>query len=239
MKVKASLHCHTSADLVEGGVIGYSVFDLIDRAKEAGIAVLAHTCHRYFVWDQAWSDYADQNGILLIPGVELELTEGSSANHTLAINCDASISEVQSFADLAQYRITHPDLLVIAAHPNFGFGVSLGKERLLKYWSLFDAVENSWFYSRFLNPNQVINQLCIARHKPFIATADLHNFNFSCLRSDYAVLDLTDLSAQAVVRAVKQGLFTNVSEPKSLFQLGSTISHALYLDYLNKLTKKQ
>jgi predicted metal-dependent phosphoesterase TrpH len=239
MKVKASLHCHTSADLVEGGVIGYSVFELIDRAKEAGIRVLAHTCHRYFVWDQAWSDYADQNDILLIPGAELELAEDGSANHTLAINCDASISEVQSFADLAHYRSTHPDLLVIAAHPNFGFGVSLGKERLLKYWSLFDAVEHSWFYSRFLNPNQLIGQLCSTRHKPFIATADLHNFNFSCLRSDYAVLELAELSIANVIKTIRKGDFTNVSEPKSLFQLGSTISHALYLDYLNKLTKKQ
>jgi len=58
MKVKASLHIHSGADLTEGNIIGYSVFELIDSAKALGFQVLAHTCHKYFVWDESWADYA-------------------------------------------------------------------------------------------------------------------------------------------------------------------------------------
>lgn len=237
MKVKASLHLHSNSDLVEGQVINYSVFDLLDAAKLADIRVLAHTCHKYFVWDEAWSSYAKQLGIVLIPGVELELLEGGSQNHTLAINCDSSINQVQSFADLQIYKQTHPDLLIIAAHPNFGFGASLGLERLQKYWDIFDAVENSWFYSRFINPNLAVARLTTSRHKPFIATADLHNFNFFCLATDYAVLDLAELNTEAVVTAVKQGNFTNITKPKALWRLALSAIYAISLDWRLKLTK--
>lgn len=237
MKVKASLHCHTSADLVEGHLLKYSVFDLIDRAQALGIKVLAHTCHRHFVWDQSWSDYASKCDLLLLPGVELELSEGGSANHTVVINCDASIAKVQNFADLANYRRAHPEALVIAAHPNFGFGVSLGLDRLRQYWDLFDAVEHSWFYSRYFNLNAPVARLAATGSKPFIATADLHNFNFFCLQTDYATLNLRELSSSAVIEAVRQGQFTNHSQSKSLWRLASSIAHALAQEHYHKLTK--
>lgn len=239
MKVKASLHCHTSADLVEGSVIGYSVFDLIDRAQALDIRIVAHTCHRYFVWDPLWFEYAQARGILLIPGVELELADEMSANHTLAINCDASIDQVRNFADLASYRASHPELLVIAAHPNFGFGVSVGLAKLKQYWQLFDLVEQSWFYSGCFDLNRPVAAMCRDQSKPFIATADLHSFNFFCLETDYAVVEVEELTSLAVVKALRQGNFTNVSQPKSLPRLAYTIAQALYLDQLNKLTKKK
>jgi hypothetical protein len=79
----------------------------------------------------------------------------------------------QSFADLKKYRQTHPDMLLIAAHPNFGLGESLGMKRLKKYWNLFDAVENSWFYTKYINLNSKIQKLAQEKNKPYIATADL------------------------------------------------------------------
>jgi predicted metal-dependent phosphoesterase TrpH len=237
MKVKASLHTHSGADRTEGEAIGYSVFELLDTAKRADIKVLAHTCHQYFVWDEAWRIYAESLGILLIPGVELVINEGGSRNHIVAINCDDSISAVQSFADLQKYRQEHPDLLLIAAHPNFGLGESLGMERLEKYWYLFDAVENSWFYTRQFNLNTKAQSLAQQKNKPYIATADLHNFNFFCLSTDYAILDLPELTVSAVITAVRQGTFANVTAPKSWPVLIKAGLQALTMGQRLRLTK--
>jgi len=236
MKIKASLHVHSGADLTEGRIIGYSVFELIDRAREAGIGVIAHTCHKYFVWDEAWRDYAVKQGILLIPGVELAIEEGDSRNHIVAINCDESIGSVQTFADLKKYKASHPDLLLIAAHPNFGLGESLGMERLQKYGDLFDAIENSWVYTKQINLNAKVQKLAQTKNKPYIATADLHNFNFFFFFFYYAILDILSLNAKAVVEAVKKGDFSNVTKPKSLPVLIKSALCALSLDYRNKLT---
>lgn len=236
MKVKASLHIHSNADVLEGRMIGYSVYDLIDRAKSAGIKVLAHTCHQNFVWEEAWRTYANKNDILLIPGVELAIEEGGSRNHIVAVNCDASINAVQTFSDLKSYRVSHPEMLLIAAHPNFGLGESLGMERLEQYWDLFDAVENSWFYTTNFNLNTKVQNYCQAKNKPYIATADLHNFNFFCLNTDYAILEIDELTVSAVVRAVRIGNFTNVSAPKEWWVLLRAGVYAVVMGWLNKLT---
>jgi predicted metal-dependent phosphoesterase TrpH len=219
MLLKASLHIHSGADLTEGREIGYSVFELIERAHTAGIDVLAHTCHEFFVWDEAWADYARRCGILLIPGVELKIKEGGSNNHVVIVNCDSSIASVKTFTDLENYKAEHPEILVIAAHPNFGIGESLGLERLEKYRDLFDAIENAWFYTNWFNPNKPVEEFAREKNIPYLATADLHHFNFSCLKTDYIVTDVDEFTAEAVVQAVKNGRFKNVTAPKSVWLL--------------------
>ncbi len=228
MNIKASLHIHSGADLTEGREIGYSVFELVDRAREVGIDVLAHTCHEFFVWDEAWADYASRCGILLIPGVELKIIEAGSNNHVVIVNCDASISSVKTFKDLENYKIEHPEILVIAAHPNFGIGESLGLDRLEKYYQLFDAIENSWFYTSWFNPNKPVQEIAHERNIPYIATSDLHHFNFNCLQTDYIEMNVDEFTAEAVVEMVKKGNFKNITNPKSVWLL-ITAGFAVFL----------
>ena len=75
MRVKASLHIHTAEDKTEGEYITYNIFELVDRAAELGFQVLALTCHQFCVTTKEHIEYAKTKGILLLPGVELNLIE--------------------------------------------------------------------------------------------------------------------------------------------------------------------
>jgi len=213
MKLKASLHLHTANDLVEGSIIKYDIYRLIDRAQESGFKVLALTCHDFFVYKKEYGDYASERGILLIPGVELSLGK----KHVLVLNANKATEEIKSFGELFDYKKNHPEILVIAAHPNFGFAVSMGIKLLRQNIKLFDAIENSWFYSRWFNLNKKVEEIARQHDKPMIATVDLHSLKY--LDGDYAIIDAEKMTIQEIFSAIKKGNFVNVTKPKKFFDL--------------------
>ncbi|MFA5047817.1 MAG: PHP domain-containing protein [Patescibacteria group bacterium] len=217
MKLKASLHLHTAEDLVEGGIIKYDIYRLIDEARESGFKVLALTCHKFFVYKKEYGDYAKRKGMLLIPGVEASLRK----KHVLILNADKGADKVKSFKQLAGYKKKKPDILVIAAHPNFGFKVSMGIKLLKNNIDLFDAIENSWFYSRFFNLNKKVKKIAQKYNKPMIATADLHDLRY--LNGDYAIISAPRMEIKDVLSAIKNGYFVNVTSPKNFFKLASYV----------------
>ncbi|MFA5125212.1 MAG: PHP domain-containing protein [Patescibacteria group bacterium] len=213
MKVKASLHLHTKEDVQDGKIIDYTAQDVIDQAAVFDFKVLAVTNHDKFVCSPDMVVYAKAKGILLLPGVEVRI----GRKHMLILNCGAAADEVTDFDQLAKWRQEHPESFIIVPHPNHGMGVSLGLRDLHRYHDLFDAVEHSWFYSKWFNPNRKIERACKELHKPFIATSDLHTMNY--LAGDYAVLDVLELTPEAVFTAIRNGDFSNVSKPKTLWEL--------------------
>src|SRR5262249_43053412 len=110
MELRADLHLHTRE---RERFIAYDARELIDRAVHAGFQVLSITNHDTVTFDAALRGYAEERGILLIPGVEATI-EGK---HVLLYNIDVPPGRIRTFADLR--RLRQPDWLVVAAHPFF------------------------------------------------------------------------------------------------------------------------
>jgi len=213
MKVKAALHLHAKEDFQDGKLIDYTIKELIDRAVVLGYQVLAITGHDKFICGSDMVAYAKSKGILLLPGIEVCIKR----KHLLIINCSTEAEQVTDFDRLAKWRTDHPESFVLVPHPNHGMRVSLGLNDLRQHHDLFDAVEHSWFYTKQFNPNKKVERVCRELNKPFIATSDLHTINY--LAGDYAVLDVSELTPEAVFTAIRSGNFSNVSSPKKLWEL--------------------
>jgi len=218
MKLKASLHIHTAEDQIDGYIIKYNIYQLIDKASQLGFKVLAVTCHRKFVYRKEYGDYAKDKGILLISGIELSMSKFMFwRNDLIVLNCDKNIEQVKTFKQLADYKKRHPEIFIIAAHPNFGQRQSMGIKKLIKYIDLFDAIEHCWFYSSKINFNRRVEKIAKNFFKPFIATADAHVLTY--FNTDYAIIDAEELTPQSIFTAIKQNKFINITKPKKLLEL--------------------
>lgn len=216
--LKANLHFHSADDPRHSRSIGYSTKDGIDHAAQIGMHALALTYHHFFAWTPEFHKYAAERGVLLIPGVELYVRERRGKGlrrHVIVLNCTKEIESVRTFRDLEQYRKKHPQIFIVAPHPYFYGHFSL-KGFLEKYIHLFDAIEHSWFYSFLFNRNHKGERVAKKYNLPFIATSDTHNLKY--LGVDYAEIDAAEKTIEALLDAVRQKTFTNVTAPKSFLK---------------------
>lgn len=229
MILKASLHIHTSEDRRDGHMIEYNVYQLIDEANKKGFNVLGFTPHQKFVFKEEFATYAASKGILLIPGVERNLGR-FLFKHVVILNCDKSIEKVRNFKQLKKYKEEHPDIFILAPHPTFSRFVSLGARKLKKHIDLFDAIEYSWMYSPGMNANHRAEIIAEQFNKPMIATSDVHFLKM--LNSDYALIEADVLSTAAVMQAIKDDQFENITAPKQfrtlVFYTATTICKYIY-----------
>jgi len=223
MKVKASLHLHSHEDSEDSSIVDYTLFELIDRAAASGFKVIASTCHEKNAVRPEHIDYAKRKGVLLLSGVELSI-EGY--RHVLVLNCGSAADGLGAFEDLRLFKTEHPEIFVIAPHPNHGMRHSLSLKKLEKNSDLIDAVEHSWFYSRFFNPNLKTEDFCRSHRLPFIATADAHVFDYFDI--DYAVLEIEQLTPRAVFSAIRAGQFKNFTRPKKNLELTGFFVYVIY-----------
>jgi len=187
IKIKASLHLHSSEDSEDGSIIGYSLFELIDHAAKKDFKVLASTCHEHNIATTEHIKYAKEKGILLLSGVELKISGG----HILVLNCGSLVDGIDDFESLKKFKAGHPEVFIIAAHP---------AHHPLSFWTMkkleqnidcIDAIEHSWFYVKSYNPNHKAKILADKYKLPFIATADAHTLDY--IASDYAGIDSAEL----------------------------------------------
>jgi len=208
-KLKVDFHTHTCDDPKD--YIDFSAEELIDRAAERGLDALAITNHNVITFSRELEDYAAGRGVLLIPGVELTL----SNKHVVVLNPDSRKAEdLRSLADLASIR--HDGSLIIAPHP-FYPGSRCLKSKLEAHLDLFDAVEFSFFYSRFINPNRKAVKIARASGKPLVGSSDCHNiwqvgFTYSLVEAQKTIPSL--------IRAVKEGRVEVATEPLSIWEMG-------------------
>jgi predicted metal-dependent phosphoesterase TrpH len=222
MMLKASLHIHTAEDKVEGYIIKYNVYELIDWAEQLGFKVLGLTCHKNFIYQDDYVDYAKSKGILLLLGVELQMRRKIARNDLIVLNIDPrdakTVEKINKFDELAEYKKKHPEIFIMAPHPFADRRVSMGKRKLIKNMDLFDVVEHSWHYSRLLfNPNKKAEKITKKFNKPFVATSDAHFLKY--FNTDYVLIDADQLDPQSVFDAIRSGRFTNVTNPKKFYQL--------------------
>ena len=206
MQLKVNLHTHTSEDPLHGSEIKYGAREAIDEAVRLGFGALALTLHDKCGTTPELIEYARAKGVLLIPGIEKTIER----RHVLILSPDPSAERVETFADLTKYRASHPESFIIAPHPYFYGWFSL-KEKFDRHHELFDAVEQSWFYTPLLNRNRRGERASKQYQLPFIATSDIHMLKY--LNNSYALVEADEKSVPAIFSGLRARRFKNVSKP--------------------------
>ena len=208
-KLKVDLHTHTAEDPYE--YIKYDARQLIDRASQVGIDVLAITNHNTVTYNTELAGYAEKKGILLIPGMEAVL----SGKHVLIINPDfKTISQDRSLKDLE--KIKNEKNLIIAPHPFFPNSKSL-KSNLFSYLHFFDAIEFCHFYNHLIDCNKKAVRAAEHYKKPQIGTSDCHNiWQFG---TTYSLVE-AEKNIPSIIKAIKKGEIEIHTTPVSLFTMG-------------------
>jgi len=210
MSFKVNLHFHTADDPRDA--VTYTLQQGVDRAAELGFHVLALSCHERVVFSERYVRYAQSRGILLISGVERDI-EG---RHVVILNTDRSAEEISTLEELAHYRFSHPEAFIFAPHPYFPGDSSL-MDLFEPHIDLFDAVESSWFYSKYFNPfNQKAERIARAHRLPIINTSDTHDLRW--LDTNYILIDAEEKTPASLFKAIRAGRFRNVSTPRSFFR---------------------
>ena len=100
MQFKADLHLHCGDGEIQDPWTPQSK-DIIDHAKSLGFNLLSFTCHNKVFYNEDLAEYAEKQGILLIPGVERDI-EGK---HVLIYNINnREAQQVRTFNDLRQLK---------------------------------------------------------------------------------------------------------------------------------------
>lgn len=204
-KLKVDFHIHTAEDLKD--YVPYNSFQLIDVASQKGFDALAITNHNAVYYNPDLVKYAENKGILLIPGMEATFSDV----HVLILNPDFQINpEGRSIKELSS--IKKEDNLIIAPHPFFLRFKSLDSY-LLTYIHLFDAIEFTQFYNRLINYNKKAVKTAIEYKKPLIATSDCH---FLWQFGDTFSLIEAKKDIPSIIKAVKSGKVEIFTKPISL-----------------------
>ncbi len=210
MRLKTNLHFHTGDDPHDK--ISYSFYEGIDAAERNGFEVIALTCHRKFVWKKEYEAYAARKNILLIPGIEQNIEK----KHVVILNADQSAETLSTWNELTAWKMAHRESFVLAPHPYFYGNFSL-KDNLEQNINLFDAIELSWFYSRFFNRNKMAEVVAKRYGKPFIATSDTHDLKF--LDSSYAIVEAKAKTIPSIFESMRQNNFENFTFPYKMFEM--------------------
>ena len=221
-KLKVDFHTHTSDDPQD--CINFSNEQLLDRAADEGFDAVAITNHDVVTFSPELQKYAAERGILLIPGVELTLSD----KHVLIINPDLETDlGIRSLGDLAGIR--SGGNLIIAPHP-FYPGFKCLRSRLEEYISSFDAVEFSFFYNHLINRNKRAVRVAEAHGKPIVGTSDCHNiwqvgYTYSLVEAEKDIL--------SIVAAVKAGKTELATASLSLATMMRVAANWILGDRLN------
>lgn len=202
MILKADLHLHSSEDPVDP--VSYTSYQLIDRASELGFHVLAITNHEAVTYSAELRDYAADRGILLIPGIEKAICR----RHVLILNADSSDYRIRTFDDLRAARADGK--FIIAPHPFFRARNCLGKE-LLKHIDLFDGIEHTFLYSRWLNLNRRAARVAEKYGLPLVGNSDSHVLTH--LGRCHSVIEAEEMEIESVFTALRQRQVQVMAQP--------------------------
>ncbi|MDD3862119.1 MAG: PHP-associated domain-containing protein [Candidatus Gracilibacteria bacterium] len=212
-------HCHS-----------YSAQDLIKRAKQLKYDVLSITCHKKVIFTKSLSIYAKRHGIILIPGIELEINK----KHIIAINIDSEIEKVKTFEDLRLYKKTHPESLIMAPHPFFPGKISL-KNHLIENIDIFDTIENSFCYTKSKNYNTPAIKIAKKYNKPILATSDCHSLENLDLAYTHVK---AEKNISQIIKAIKNNQIKTHHSPIGYFRITKIILKMMYNEMLKKVFKR-
>lgn len=225
-KLKVDLHIHTAEETLE--TIKHNAFDLIDAAGKKGFDVLSITNHNIVAHSEELAHYAEEKGILLIPGMEMTL----SNKHVLIINPDFTKGSFnRPLTDLA--NIKNDNNLIIAPHPFFPSFNSL-RSQLLPFIEFFDAIEFSHYYNHYVNCNKKALEIAHQYRKPLIGTSDCHFLNK--FGTNFSLVE-AEKDTQSIITAIKKGKIEVFSSPLSLLSM-TFMAINLFLLKRKKITSR-
>jgi len=223
--LKADLHLHTAEDPLDR--IRYTAKELISKAADEGFDVISITNHHRMTFNQDLSSYAQERGILLIPGVEMTIQR----RHVLVLN-PPPYKKCSDFFSLSKLR--RPETLIIAPHPYFPGTYSLNGY-LLKHRNLFDALEYCHFYSPMINFNQRAVEVSQIYGFPLIGNSDAHFL--SQLGTTYSLI-YAEKNLEAIFAAIRQNNIKIASRPLKHFEMGSIVNRFLKMKLRAKISKR-
>jgi hypothetical protein len=200
--VKLELHTHTDEDPADR--IAHTTRQLVDRAAGLGYGALAITLHDRYFDPAPHAGYAQERGVVLLPGIERTI----GRSHILLINFPAACAEVRSFADIAHLKARCGGL-VVAPHPFYPIPSALGRA-LDAHAALVDAIEVNAMYTRLLDFNRRAIAWAHAHGKPLVGNSDLHLLEQ--MGSTYSLVD-AEPQADALCAAIRAGRVEVRSQP--------------------------
>ena len=207
--LKVDMHLHTAEDPLDR--IRYTAKELILKAVEEGFDVLSITNHQQLTFNQDLYSFARERGILLIPGIEVNIQK----RHVLLLNPP----QRKTFSDFSSLsRIRRQETLVVAPHPYFP-GIHSLNGRLLKNLELFDALEYCHFYSSRINLfNQKAVEVSRSNGFPLIGNSDAHFL--SQLGTTYSLI-YAEKNLEAIFAAIRKNRVEVITRPLSPSEMGS------------------
>jgi len=206
--LKADFHLHTAED--PNDRVSHTAKDLISKAADEGFEVLAITNHQCLTFNQRLLSHARERGILLIPGMEINVHH----RHVLFLN-PPNGKKVSDFSSLA--RLRRPDRLIMAPHPYFPNPRSLNGY-LLKNLKIFDALEYCHFYSPRINFNQKAVAVSKLYGIPLVGNSDTHFL--PQLGTTYSLI-YAEKDPEAIFQAIRQKKIEIVTRPLSHREMGT------------------
>ena len=215
--LKADLHLHTTEDPCD--VVETSAAELLEIAAARGFHVLAVTLHGAVLQRPDLAARARELGILLLPAAELRV-EGADV---VVLNLSAGeAAATRTFDDLRRLRARRgASLFVLAPHPFYPAGASLGRRRSEANRDCFDAVELCHLavpLPAALNPNAAAARFARRHGLPLVATSDAHTrrgfgAHFSLVGVDE--VGVAAPSAETFFAALRAGHVRSVRPPGS------------------------
>ena len=209
MLIRADFHIHASGDPLDR--IRATPRDVADRARALGLSCVAIANHRRFVWDADDAAYALRRGVLLVPGIEVNI----GGRDVLILNATAEAEQIRTFDDLRAYRT--PERLIVAPHPFYPTPYSL-REHAEETAEVYDAVEASACYLSWHDQYNRLAREFAARHNlPVVANSDAHGLWM--MGTCWTEIEAEVFTVAGVVAAVKRGAVTTVMRPMTLVTL--------------------
>ena len=207
-QLKVDFHIHTGED-PKDREIKYSARQLIKRAATYHFDAICIANHGAVLYSRTLRKYAEQRGILLIPGVEAYV-EGK---HVLIVNCRTPYRGHLTFENVRAYAGEHA--LIIAPHPFYPRAYCL-KEKLEEHIQVFDAVEYAHLHFRWLNFNNKAVEIAEKYNLPLVGTSDSHDLRQ--LNTTYSLIE-AEKTIPAIIDAVRNKRIDVVTRPLSHWQL--------------------
>jgi hypothetical protein len=220
------LHLHSAEDPLDR--VRYTAKELISKAAKEKFDVISITNHHQITFNRDLLSYAQEKGILLIPGVEMTIQR----RHVLVLNPPPH-KMCSDFLSLS--KLVRPETLIVAPHPYFPGTYSLNGH-LLKHKNLFDALEYCHFYSSMINFNQRALEVCQSFGFPLIGNSDAHFL--SQMGTTYSLI-YAEKNLESIFAAIRGNRVEVVTRPLKPLEMGSIANRFLRMKLRAKMSKRQ
>jgi predicted metal-dependent phosphoesterase TrpH len=221
MRLKCDLHLHTKED--PRHQLSYTAKELIDAAAGHGYDVLSITNHNTVTYNSDLAAYAEERGILLIPGVEATVM----GKHVLIYGVDKMDEKWDSLTFFDLKRLKAAGAFIVAPHPFYPNYNCLGN-LVERFSTLFDAVEYSHLYTRKVNFNLKAQEFAKKHQIPILGLSDTHSLKQ--LNYTYTLLD-ADKDMNSIFQSIKEDKVTIVTRPAKL-STSSAVGIQLFATFL-------